>query len=86
MKRSQFILIDTAGLQEEATWYHVPTLVLGESTERMEALNAGVAALVGQDMKTLEEKMTLLINKSSNLWKSMSKPSFPFGYGNVNKY
>ena len=49
MKRSQLILTDSGGLQEEATWYHVPTLVLRTSTERMEAVNAGVAALVGQN-------------------------------------
>ena len=63
MKRSQFILTDSGGLQEEATWYHVPTLVLRTSTERMEAVNAGVAALVGQDLNLLQEKMSLLLDK-----------------------
>ena len=85
MMKSQFILTDSGGLQEEATWYHVPTLVLRESTERMEAANVGAAALVGTNLKLLETKVLLLMDMSSHLWKTMSKPSFPFGYGNASK-
>ena len=85
MKRSQFVLTDSGGLQEEATWYQVPTLVLRESTERMEAVNAGATALVGQDLNLLRGIMTALLNKSNPVWKSMSKPSYPFGYGNTSQ-
>ena len=85
MTRSQFILTDSGGLQEEATWYHVPVLVLRESTERMEAVEAGVAALVGKDLNILREKMIALLNKSHPLWKQMSHKSFPFGYGNASE-
>ena len=86
MTRSQFILTDSGGLQEEATWYHVPVLVLRESTERMEAVEAGVAALVGKDLKILREKIVALLNKSHPLWKEMSHRSFPFGYGNASEH
>ena len=85
MTRSQFILTDSGGLQEEATWHHVPVLVLRESTERMEAVQAGVAVLVGRDLNFLREKMSALLNKSHPLWKEMSHESFPFGYGNASE-
>ena len=85
MTRSQFILTDSGGLQEEATWHHVPVLVLRTSTERMEAVESGVAALVGQDMKVLEKQMSALLDKSKPLWKTMSRKRFPFGYGNASE-
>ena len=85
MTRSQFILTDSGGLQEEATWHHVPVLVLRESTERMEAVQAGVAVLVGRDLNFLREKMSALLNKCHPLWKEMSHESFPFGYGNASE-
>ena len=85
MIRSQFILTDSGGLQEEATWYHIPVLVLRESTERMEAVEAGVAALVGKNLNILREKMIALLDKSHPLWKEMSKERFPFGHGNASE-
>ena len=85
MIRSQFILTDSGGLQEEATWYHVPVLVLRESTERMEAVEAGVAVMVGMDLNILREKMIALLNKTHPLWKKMSQEHFPFGYGNASE-
>ena len=38
MNKSQVLLIDSGGLQEEATWYHQPTLVLRENTECIQKL------------------------------------------------
>ena len=55
IKRSQFILTDSGGLQEEATWYQVPVVVLRKYSDRMEAVEAGIAALVGQDWSLLRE-------------------------------
>ena len=85
MNQSHVILTDSGGLQEEATWYHTPTLVLRENTERPEAVNAGVAYLVGKNIEILEQKLEKLLNSSSQLWKSMSRNIYPFGYGNSSK-
>ena len=85
MNKSQVLLSDSGGLQEEATWYHKPTLVLRENTERTEALNAGIALLVGRDTNKLKEKLSTLINTSSELSKSMARQLYPFGSGNSSK-
>ena len=85
IKRSQFILTDSGGLQEEATWYQVPVVVLRKYSDRMEAVEAGIAALVGQDWSLLRETMGSLLNKSNSLWKRMTKSHFPFGHGNASE-
>ena len=82
IKRSHFILTDSGGLQEEATWYQVPVVVLRKYSDRMEAVEAGIAALVGQDWSLLRETMKALLDTSNSLWKRMTQPHFPFGYGN----
>ena len=49
MKQSWLVLTDSGGLQEEAPALAKPVLVLRDETERPEALEAGVAQLVGHD-------------------------------------
>ena len=83
LSRSQFIVTDSGGLQEEATWYPVPSLVLRNSTERIEAVQSGNAILIGGNMTLLRHSIRTLSNTSSSLYKSMSKPHFPFGHGNA---
>lgn len=50
MKSSTLILTDSGGIQEEATAFGVPILVLREVTERPEGIVAGCAQLVGSDV------------------------------------
>ena len=49
LRRSALVLTDSGGIQEEAPSFGVPVLVLREVTERMVALDAGCAWLVGTD-------------------------------------
>lgn len=47
MRRAYLVLTDSGGIQEEAPSFHVPVLVMRETTERPEGIDAGVAELVG---------------------------------------
>jgi len=53
LKMSEFILTDSGGLQEESTWYGVPTVVFRRKTERPEAAIAGLSLLTGHDAATI---------------------------------
>lgn len=53
MKRARLILTDSGGIQEEAPSLGVPVLVLRDTTERPEAVDAGVARLIGTDRNLL---------------------------------
>lgn len=53
LQRSHFVLTDSGGLQEEATVWCKPVLVLREQTERPEGINAGIAKIVGSDPQTI---------------------------------
>lgn len=78
LSHSQFILTDSGGIQEEATWYNVPTLVLRNDTERGEAITAGIAKLV--DELTIKPSMTYIIE---NINKRKNNKLFPYGDGNA---
>ena len=53
LKRCELVLTDSGGLQEEAPGLGVPVLVLRETTERPEGVEAGVAVLVGTDRERI---------------------------------
>jgi UDP-N-acetylglucosamine 2-epimerase (non-hydrolysing) len=80
MSRSYFILTDSGGIQEEAPSLGKPVLVMRDTTERPEALEAGTVKLVGTDSnKIIEECITLLEDKDAYL--TMSKSHNPYGDG-----
>ena len=82
MKRSEIILTDSGGLQEEAPALGTPVLVLRERTERPEAVEAGTAKLVGSDpARILSETRTLLENPQAHA--AMAQASNPFGDGHA---
>jgi len=80
MKRSTFILTDSGGIQEEAPALGRPVLVLRDETERPEAVEAGVARLVGtQRSRILEEAVKLLTDQDE--YSAMSRGISPYGDG-----
>lgn len=80
MRSSQLILSDSGGVQEEAPVFGVPVLVLRDSTERMEAVEAGVARLVGTERAIVAgEACRLLSDETAR--QAMARAVSPFGDG-----
>ncbi|MCI9233867.1 MAG: UDP-N-acetylglucosamine 2-epimerase (non-hydrolyzing) [Bacilli bacterium] len=80
MNKSHLILTDSGGIQEEAPSLGKPVLVLRDTTERPEGIEAGTLKLVGTDESVIyEETRKLLMNKAA--YEAMSKASNPYGDG-----
>jgi len=80
MNRAEIILTDSGGIQEEAPSLSKPVLVLRETTERPEGVDAGVARLVGTDPeRILAEAVRLLTDR--RYYESMSHKPNPYGDG-----
>jgi UDP-N-acetylglucosamine 2-epimerase (non-hydrolysing) len=84
MEKSYLIITDSGGVQEEAPSLGKPVLVMRNTTERPEAVEAGTVLLVGTDTnKIILETKMLLTNK--NAYTNMSKLHNPYGDGNACK-
>jgi UDP-N-acetylglucosamine 2-epimerase (non-hydrolysing) len=82
MKHATLILTDSGGIQEEAPTFGIPTLVLRESTERQEGVEAGTLKLVGTDPdRILEETKRLL--EDPDAYAEMSGATNPYGDGHA---
>jgi UDP-N-acetylglucosamine 2-epimerase (non-hydrolysing) len=82
MRQSTLILTDSGGIQEEAPALGKPVLVLRETTERPEAVSAGVARIVGTDKaRIVSEVISLLTDR--NEYESMTEGVSPYGDGNA---
>lgn len=80
MEKSTIVLTDSGGIQEEAPGLGKPVLVMRDTTERPEALEAGTVKLVGTDYnKIVYEVSTLLEN--DEYYEKMSKAVNPYGDG-----
>jgi UDP-N-acetylglucosamine 2-epimerase (non-hydrolysing) len=80
IQESDFVISDSGGIQEEAPALKKPVLVLRESSERMEAVHANVACLVGSDVEKIYESAKKLII-DGEFYNSMANGSSPFGDG-----
>jgi UDP-N-acetylglucosamine 2-epimerase (non-hydrolysing) len=84
MKSCYLILTDSGGIQEEAPTFKKPVLVMREKTERPEALEAGVAKLVGTKKENIVDEVTKLI-KHDDEYKKMATGDNPFGDGKASE-
>ena len=80
MQRCFFVLTDSGGIQEEAPSLGKPVLVMRESTERPEALDAGTVKLVGADKERILSTVDLLISDKRE-YEVMCKAHNPYGDG-----
>jgi UDP-N-acetylglucosamine 2-epimerase (non-hydrolysing) len=80
MEKSHIILTDSGGIQEEAPSLGKPVLVMRDTTERPEAIEAGTVKLVGTDVKKISENITKLLS-DKNEYLKMSKAHNPYGDG-----
>jgi UDP-N-acetylglucosamine 2-epimerase (non-hydrolysing) len=80
LARSYLVLTDSGGIQEEAPAFGKPTLVLRDTTERPEGIEAGVARLVGTDEEAVYREFTRLLDDNA-AYAEMSRAANPYGDG-----
>jgi UDP-N-acetylglucosamine 2-epimerase (non-hydrolysing) len=80
MNKSYFIITDSGGVQEEAPSLGKPVLVMRDTTERPEALEAGTVKLVGTNPQAIIEEAQKLLDDESE-YNTMSKAHNPYGDG-----
>lgn len=77
LARADLVLTDSGGVQEEAASLGVPTLVMRETTERVEAIEVGVARLVGTDTERIVAEATAALDAGGRVEQAAS----PYGDG-----
>lgn len=80
MEQSNIVLTDSGGIQEEAPGLGKPVLVMRDTTERPEALEAGTVKLVGTDYNKIVSEVSRLLD-DSEYYDAMSKAVNPYGDG-----
>lgn len=80
MEKSTIVLTDSGGIQEEAPGLGKPVLVMRDTTERPEALEAGTVKLVGTNYDKIVNEVSILIDNMS-YYDKMSKAVNPYGDG-----
>ena len=84
LARSHLILTDSGGIQEEAPSLGKPVLVMRDTTERPEGIDAGTLKLVGTNEETIYKTCMLLLENQDE-YDKMSKASNPYGDGFASK-
>ena len=80
----KLVLTDSGGVQEEAPTLGKPVLVMRDTTERPEGIAAGTAKLVGTEVISIIDNVSLLIDNSSE-YQKMSKAVNPYGDGKASQ-
>ena len=80
MQHSTLLLTDSGGVQEEAPSLGKPVLVMRDTTERPEAVEAGTVKLVGTDAEAIVSNVTALL-QDKEMYKRMSETHNPYGDG-----
>lgn len=84
MEKSYIVLTDSGGIQEEAPGLGKPVLVMRDTTERPEALEAGTVKLVGTDYNEILTQVSKLLD-DKKYYETMSKALNPYGTGKASK-
>lgn len=84
MNRSYLIITDSGGVQEEAPSLGKPVLVMRDTTERPEAVEAGTVKLVGPDDAAIVRESTKLLDQIET-YQLMSQANNPYGDGKASK-
>lgn len=82
MEKSTIVLTDSGGIQEEAPGLGKPVLVMRNTTERPEALEAGTVKLVGTDFNKIVREVSVLL-EDKECYERMSKAVNPYGDGHA---
>ena len=82
MEKSYIVLTDSGGIQEEAPGLGKPVLVMRDTTERPEAVEAGTVRLVGTDADAIVSNVNLLLD-NPDLYRRMSETHNPYGDGHA---
>ncbi len=82
MQHAVLVLTDSGGIQEEAAGLGVPTLVMRETTERPEGVQAGVLKLVGTDRQRIVSEARRLLD-DAQAYQAMAHAASPFGDGHA---
>lgn len=80
MSKAHLILTDSGGIQEEAPSLGKPVLVMRDTTERPEAIQAGTVKLVGSNVETIVKEVNLLLENEGE-YEAMSRAHNPYGDG-----
>jgi len=81
MDKSEVILTDSGGIQEEAPSFKKPILVLRNVTERPEGVKAGFSKVIGQDPERIFSETQRYLNNTSNTQKRLKNKPNPYGDG-----
>jgi len=84
MKNAHIILTDSGGVQEEAPSLGKPVLVMRDTTERQEGVDAGTAKLVGTNASEIKSSVQLLLDNKDE-YDKMAKAVNPYGDGNASE-
>lgn len=84
MEKSKLVITDSGGVQEEAPSLGKPVLVMRDTTERPEAVDAGTVVLVGTDTEKIVSETLDLLNNPER-YQDMSKLHNPYGDGNASE-
>ncbi len=82
LRRCRLILTDSGGIQEEGTFLRKAVLLMRDTTERPEAVDTGAVKIVGTDVRTIVERVGLLLD-DHDAYQNMIQTVCPFGDGHA---
>ncbi len=85
LSQAYLIMTDSGGIQEEAVALGIPTVVMRYSSERTEGMRSGVLKLAGSDEEGIVSLTSRLLQKNSDEYCAMRRPSPVYGDGNASR-